>query len=234
LPHSPLALAGLPGTKYPHLFAFYAFPLPGHTPQEMADAIHVEIERLKKEDISDDELKMIKTRAKANLIRGLADNEGLATQLATYQTRYGDWREVFRSVDRIDKVTKEDIRRVANETFNDTNRTVGVIETATSVGPGHGANSGGKSSGEPDSSSENKSDQGRCAMSSKICSAIKLTHIASLLILSFIAISRCGPCARTGHKLQRDSYAAIACIPSGAAQTHSTLEWYGDFPARRS
>ena len=120
---------GLPGIKYPHLFAFYAFPLPGHTTQEVADAIHAEIERLKKEDISDDELKMIKTRAKANLIRGLADNEGLATQLATYQTRYGDWRELFRSVDRIDKVTKADIRRVANETFNDTNRTVGIIET---------------------------------------------------------------------------------------------------------
>lgn len=96
----------------------------------MADAIHVEIERLKKEDISDDELKMIKTRSKANLIRGLADNEGLATQLATYETRYGDWRELFRSVDRIDKVTKADIRRVANETFNDTNRTIGVIETS--------------------------------------------------------------------------------------------------------
>ncbi|MGB2603777.1 MAG: pitrilysin family protein [Candidatus Sulfotelmatobacter sp.] len=121
--------SGLPGIKYPHLFAFYAFPLPGHTTQEVADAIHAEIERLKKEDISDDELKMIKTRAKANLIRGLADNEGLATELATYQTRYGDWRELFRSVDRIDKVTKADIRRVANETFNDTNRTVGVIET---------------------------------------------------------------------------------------------------------
>jgi predicted Zn-dependent peptidase len=55
----------------------------------------------------------------------------LATQLAIYQTRYGDWRELFRSVDRIDKVTKADIRRVANETFQDTNRTVGVIETAT-------------------------------------------------------------------------------------------------------
>jgi predicted Zn-dependent peptidase len=126
--------SGLPGTKYPHLFAFYAFPLPGHTPQEMADAIHVEIERLKKEDITDDELKMIKTRSKADLIRGLADNEGLANQLATYQTRYGDWRELFRSVDRIDKVTKADIRRVANETFNDTNRTVGVIETSSAPG----------------------------------------------------------------------------------------------------
>src|SRR5579862_8793323 len=123
--------SGLPGIKYPHLFAFYAFPLPGHTTQEVADAIHAEIERLKKEDISDDELRMIKTRAKANLLRGLADNEGLATQLATYQTRYGDWRELFRSVDRIEQVTKADIRRVANETFNDTNRTVGVIETVS-------------------------------------------------------------------------------------------------------
>jgi predicted Zn-dependent peptidase len=121
---------GLPGTKYPHLFAFYAVPLPGHSTQEVGDAIHAEIERLKKEDISDEELKMIKTRSKANLIRGLNDNEGLATQLAIYQTRYGDWRELFYSVDRIDKVSKADIRRVANETFNDTNRTLGVIETA--------------------------------------------------------------------------------------------------------
>jgi predicted Zn-dependent peptidase len=127
---------GLPGIKYPHLFAFYAFPLPGHTTQEVADAIHVEIERLKKEDIRDDELKMIKTRTKANLIRGLAENTGLANQLAFYQTRYGDWRELFRTVDRIDQVTKADIRRVANETFNDTNRTVGVIETAPGGGAG--------------------------------------------------------------------------------------------------
>jgi predicted Zn-dependent peptidase len=142
--------SGLPGIKYPHLFAFYAFPLPGHTPQEMGDAIHVEIERLKKEDISDDELKMIKTRTKANLIRGLAENSGLAEQLAIYQTRYGDWRELFTSVDRIDKVTKADIRRVANETFVDTNRTVGVIET---VG-------GGQGGGEPSSENSGSGDSG--------------------------------------------------------------------------
>jgi predicted Zn-dependent peptidase len=120
---------GLPGNKYPHLFAFYAFPLPGHKPEEMADAIHVEIEKLKNEDISDEELKMIKTRAKANLIRSLGSNEGLANNLALYQARYDDWRELFRSVDRIDKVTKADVRRVANQTFVPTNRTVGIIET---------------------------------------------------------------------------------------------------------
>jgi predicted Zn-dependent peptidase len=135
-------ITGYPGVKYPHLFAFLAVPLPGHKAEEMAEAIHVEIDRLKKEDITDDELKMIKTRAKANLIRGLADNEGLATQLATYQTRYGDWRELFRSVDRIDQVTKADIRRVANEVFTDTNRTVGVIENSRAAGGGQGDDQG--------------------------------------------------------------------------------------------
>ena len=122
---------GFPGNKYAHLFAFYATPLPGHSPQEVGDAIHSEIERIKKEDISDEELKMIKTRAKANLIRGLADNQGLALQLGIYQSRYGDWRELFRQVDNIDKVTKADIRRVANGTFVLTNRTVGVIENVS-------------------------------------------------------------------------------------------------------
>jgi predicted Zn-dependent peptidase len=124
---------GLPGNKYPHLFAFYAFPLPGHKPDEMAEAIHVEIEKLRKEDISDEELKMIKTRAKANLLRSLGSNEGLANNLALYQARYDDWRELFRSVDRIDKVSKTDIRRVANQTFVPTNRTVGIIETKTAA-----------------------------------------------------------------------------------------------------
>jgi predicted Zn-dependent peptidase len=71
----------------------------------------------------------VKTRAKANLIRGLANNGGMAFQLGIYQLRYGDWRELFRSVDRIDKVSKEDIRRVANKTFQPGNRSVGIIET---------------------------------------------------------------------------------------------------------
>jgi len=129
---------GYPGNKYPQLFAFYASPLPGHKPQEVADAIHAEIERLKKEDISDEELRMIKTRAKANLIRSLGSNEGLASELGLYQARYDDWRELFRSVDRIEKVTKADIRRVANQTFVPDNRTVGIIEFAGGA-PGTGA-----------------------------------------------------------------------------------------------
>jgi predicted Zn-dependent peptidase len=120
--------SGLPGTKYPGLFSFVAVPVPGHTPEEMGKAIHEQIERLKNEDVSDEELMMVKTRAKANLIRGLADNQGLAIQLGANQLRYGDWRELFRRVDKIDKVSKADIRNVANKTFVEKNRTVAMIE----------------------------------------------------------------------------------------------------------
>ncbi|MGD0154859.1 MAG: pitrilysin family protein [Terracidiphilus sp.] len=119
-----------PGEKYPSLFFFGAVPLPGHTPAEMRDAIHKEIERLKTADVTDAELQMYKTRARADILRGLADNQGLASSLADYQTRYGDWRELFLQLDRIDKVTKADIRRVANKIFVASNRTSAEIETA--------------------------------------------------------------------------------------------------------
>jgi len=120
---------GFPGVKYPGLFAFFGVPTPGHTPEEIQAAIRAEIERLKTEDVSDAELATVKTRTRANLIRRLDSNQGLAVQLGTYQARHGDWRELFRDVDRIQKVTQADVRRVANETFVETNRTVAVIQS---------------------------------------------------------------------------------------------------------
>jgi len=120
---------GFPGNKYPNLFAFYAVPTPGHTPQEVQAAIREEIERLKTEDVNDNELETVKTRARADLIRRLASNQGLALQLATNQARLGDWRELFRGVDALARVTKADVRRVANQVFVPENRTVGIIES---------------------------------------------------------------------------------------------------------
>jgi predicted Zn-dependent peptidase len=124
-----------PGDKYPNLFTFGVVPLPGHTDAEMATAIHKEIEKLKTTDVTDAELAMYKTRARADLLRGLADNQGLANALAEYQTRYGDWRELFRQLDHVDKVTKADIRRVANEMFVASNRTSAEIETQAAAAP---------------------------------------------------------------------------------------------------
>jgi len=88
------------GKQVSSLFYFYAAPSKGHTAEEMAGPIHEEIERLKTQDVSDEELQSIKTRAKADLIRGLGNNQGLALQLGESQALFGDWREVFRDAAR--------------------------------------------------------------------------------------------------------------------------------------
>ena len=124
-----------PDAKYPHLFVFYAISTPGHSPDELGQAIHAEIARLQDADVTAPELAMVKTRARAALLRSLGSNEGLASQLAAAQLGRGDWREVFRQVDRIQKVTAADVRRVAKQTFVPENRTVGILETV----PGGGA-----------------------------------------------------------------------------------------------
>ncbi len=131
--------SGFPGDKYPGLFAFFAAPTPGHTNDEMRAAIHKEIDKLKTADVSDAELAMFKTRARADLLRGLGDNEGLAQQLAENQLRYGDWRELFKQLEQVDKVQKADIRRVANKIFVGTNRTWAEVNAA----PASGASQGG-------------------------------------------------------------------------------------------
>ena len=130
--------SGFPGDKYPNLFTVSAIPARGHSPEEVQTAIHAQLDRLKTEDVTDDELAMVRTRTKARLIRTLGANQGLAVNLAEYQSMRGDWRELFRSVDKFDKVTKADIKRVAQKTFVNTNRTVGIIETT----PAKAAHSG--------------------------------------------------------------------------------------------
>jgi len=119
-----------PGSKYPTLFWLYAIPTPGHTADELRDAIRAELARIRDEDVSDQELRMVKTRAKANLIRRLDNNHGLAFALAFAQAQFGDWRAFFRRVERVEKVTKQDLRRVAAATFVPSTRTVGILETA--------------------------------------------------------------------------------------------------------
>jgi predicted Zn-dependent peptidase len=121
--------SGFPGDKYRNLYAFYAVPAQGHNATEMGDAIHEAIDQLKTKGVSDDELKMVKTRSKATLLRSLANNQGLAINLAENQLKYGDWRELFRRIDKIDAVTNDDVKRIANEIFVESNRTVGVLET---------------------------------------------------------------------------------------------------------
>lgn len=125
------AYGAYPGEKYPHLWVAYAVPGRGIDNSTVQQAIREELERLKTEDVTDEELAKFRTRAKASLIYSLKSNLGLAMSLTDYQTLFGDWRELFRYIERFDTVTKTDIRRVANQTFKANNRVVAQIETAT-------------------------------------------------------------------------------------------------------
>jgi predicted Zn-dependent peptidase len=125
------SFAGFPGEKYPNMQLFFAVPSRGIENEEVQVAIRTEIERLQAEQVTDEELTRFKTRAKATLLRSMRSNQGLANNLSDYQTIFGDWRELFRYIDRLDKVTKDDIQRVAKETFQPTNRTVAMIVTET-------------------------------------------------------------------------------------------------------
>ena len=120
---------GMPGVKYPGLFLFYAVPARDHTSEENLEAIDAQIERLKNEPVTKEELQKAKTRARASLIRQLDSNQGLAQQLTFFEVITGDWRNLFTQLDRIDAVTAEDIQRVAREYFTTRNRTVGMIKT---------------------------------------------------------------------------------------------------------
>jgi predicted Zn-dependent peptidase len=53
----------------------------------------------------------------------------LAEELTFYEVVTGDWRNLFKQLDGIEKVTAEDVQRVAKEYFTSKNRTVGLIET---------------------------------------------------------------------------------------------------------
>ncbi len=126
------AFAGYPGTKYPSLALIYAMPSAGHTNEECQTEIHAEIERLQNELLTAEEIEHIKARAKAGFIRGLTRNLGMASQLASEENDWGDWRHLFKELDRINAVTAEDIQRVAKQYFIKNNRTVVFLNTAQS------------------------------------------------------------------------------------------------------
>ena len=70
-------------------------------------------------------------RVRASFLESV--DEFLAEGRGGHNTMLGDWRELFRQVGKIDKVNAADIKRVANETFVASNRTVGVIESASAT-----------------------------------------------------------------------------------------------------
>ncbi len=121
--------SGFPGDKYPNLMLFYALTAPGHSTEELAAALGKEITKLKSEPVSAQELERVKTQARAELLRSLNSNMGMAQSLLEYEVKTGSWRNLFKQLDAIASVTPADIQRVALATFQTPNRTVGRILT---------------------------------------------------------------------------------------------------------
>lgn len=118
------AVSGFPAGKYANLFVVFDVPQAGHTIEENEKAIHEIIEKLKTEKVDAATLQRVKTKVRAGLIRQLDSNTGLASQLPFYSAMYGDWRKMFTGLDDIEKVTADDVQRVAKQYLMDEKKTV--------------------------------------------------------------------------------------------------------------
>ncbi|MEH2071094.1 MAG: pitrilysin family protein [Nostoc sp.] len=119
--------SGFPGDKYSNLMLFYALTAPGHTLDELAVALRQEIDKLKTQPVAAAELERVKTQARADLLRTLTSNSGMAQQLLEFEVKTGSWRNLFKQLDEIAAVTPNDIQRVAKATFTPENRTIGKL-----------------------------------------------------------------------------------------------------------
>lgn len=116
-----------PGDRYSNLVLLYAQTAPGHTIEEVAAAIDAELNRLKTQPASFEELDQVKTQARAGLLQALASNQGMASLLPEYEAKTGSWRNLFEELKAIEAVTAEDVQRVANELFQPQNQTIGKL-----------------------------------------------------------------------------------------------------------
>lgn len=116
--------ASFPGGKYPNLFIFFVAPSQGHSNDENEKALYAIVDDLKKNKVDAESLQREKTKLRASLIRQLDSNAGLAQQLCFYQANYGDWRKMFTELDEYNKVTADDVLRVANAYLTEKSRTV--------------------------------------------------------------------------------------------------------------
>jgi len=120
-------ISSFPGEKFPSLILFYGLTAPNSSVDALAQQMRAQIERLKTEPVTAAELERVKTQARAELVRSLDSNRGMARLLAEFEGKTGDWRNLFDEIEAIAQVTAQDVRRVAQETFQPQNRIVGRI-----------------------------------------------------------------------------------------------------------
>ncbi|MBN2569452.1 MAG: insulinase family protein [Deltaproteobacteria bacterium] len=118
---------GFPGARYSNLFALFATPKNPFTVENLEDAIYEELDRLKNKPVDKREIEKAKNQLKADFLKGLSSNSGLASTLSYYEVIAGDYRYITNHLEYIEKITAQDIMRVANTYLIAGNRTVAEL-----------------------------------------------------------------------------------------------------------
>ena len=110
----------------PSLFWFWATPMPGQTPQTLEKALLDEMERLKREPVSEEELARAKNQTEAAFVFQEDSVHRRASLLARFEL-IGGYALEDKFVPMIRAVTATDVQRVARAYFTDDNKSVGVL-----------------------------------------------------------------------------------------------------------
>ncbi|MFH1197924.1 MAG: pitrilysin family protein [bacterium] len=108
----------------PGLFLTYAIANVGVTAEDLENAIETELDRTRNELISEDEFQKLRNQVENNFVNGNSTVSGIAESLANYSVYFGDANLINTEIDRYMKVTREDIKRVANQYLKKENRVV--------------------------------------------------------------------------------------------------------------
>ncbi len=96
----------------------------GVGPQDLEKVLDAEIDKVKKELISEEEFQKLRNQTESNFISSNASVAGIAESLANYEMYYGDANLINTEIDRYMKVTREDIREAARKYYRKDNRVV--------------------------------------------------------------------------------------------------------------
>jgi predicted Zn-dependent peptidase len=128
------ASAGQEPRKYEGLFEIRAEAKEGHTPEEVEAAIDSELDKLRKDPVSDDELQSVKNRYLASRYRQLTNNFLVFVTYAVAEG-HGDWRDADRIPAAVQQVTADDVRRAVNAYFTKENSAVAIWTRKSGAGP---------------------------------------------------------------------------------------------------
>ena len=113
----------------PTLFTINAVANRNVKVESIEEAIYKELDKIQKEGITEKELQKVKNQVMIDLYNQLETINGKSNNIGTYEVYFGDYRKMFDAPKEYNKVTVDDIKRVANTYFKKSNRTVGVLKT---------------------------------------------------------------------------------------------------------